>query len=98
VANALTHVDAAGIAATAALGQRLGIGIVILLIGLVGGRIIPSFTLNWVKRRGELRLPATFGALDQMALGLLAAALAGWVVAPESQISGAALIAASLAT
>jgi uncharacterized protein involved in response to NO len=51
VANALTHADAAGIAATGALGQRLGIGIVILLIGLIGGRIIPSFTLNWLKKR-----------------------------------------------
>jgi uncharacterized protein involved in response to NO len=45
-ANALTHVDAAGIAAIGGFRQRLGIGIVILLISLVGGRIIPSFTLN----------------------------------------------------
>jgi uncharacterized protein involved in response to NO len=97
-ANTLTHADAVGIAATGALGQRLGIAIVILLIGLVGGRIIPSFTLNWLKRCGELRLPATFGAPDRVALGLLAAALAVWVIAPESQIGGAALIAASLAT
>jgi uncharacterized protein involved in response to NO len=97
-ANALTHADAVGIAATGALGQRLAIAIVILLIGLVGGRIIPSFTLNWLKRRGELRLPTTFGAPDRVALGLLATALAVWVIAPESQIGGAALIAASLAT
>ena len=41
------------IAATGPLGQRLGIAIVILLISLVGGRIIPSFTLNWLKKRGE---------------------------------------------
>ena len=65
VANALTHADAVGLAATGPLGQRLGIGIVILLIGLVGGRIIPSFTLNWLKKRGELNLPASFGALDR---------------------------------
>ena len=97
-ANALSHAGAAGFVATGLLGQRLGIGIVILLIGLVGGRIIPSFTLNWLKRRGELRLPARFGAPDRMALGLLAAAMAAWVIAPESDIAGAALIAAGLAT
>jgi uncharacterized protein involved in response to NO len=98
VANALTHADAVGLAATGPLGQRLGLGIVILLIGLVGGRIIPSFTLNWLKKRGESNLSASFGALDRGALGLAAAALAIWVVAPESPIGGAALIAAGVAS
>jgi uncharacterized protein involved in response to NO len=97
-ANALTHADAVGLAATGPLGWRLGIGIVILLIGLVGGRIIPSFTLNWLRKRGESRLPARFGALDRAALGLAAAALAIWVIAPEHPISGAALIAAGVAS
>jgi uncharacterized protein involved in response to NO len=98
VANALTHADAVGLAATGPLGQRLGIGIVILLIGLVGGRIIPSFTLNWLKKQGESNLPVSFGVLDRAALGLAAAALAIWVVAPESPIGGAALIAAGVAS
>jgi uncharacterized protein involved in response to NO len=98
VANALTHADAVGLAATGPLGQRLGIAIVILLISLVGGRIIPSFTLNWLKKRGELNLPASFGALDRGILGLAAAALAFWVVAPGHPLGGAALIAAGLAS
>ena len=98
VANALTHADAVGLAATGQLGQRLGIGIVVLLISLVGGRIIPSFTLNWLKKRGESSLPASFGALDRGALGLAAAALAIWVIAPESLIGRAALIAAGVAS
>ncbi len=96
-ANALTHLDAAGIAATGALGQRLGIGIVILLIGLIGGRTIPSFTLNWLKKRGEADLPARFGVPDRVALALLLAALAGWVIAPEGLLVGAALVLAGLA-
>jgi uncharacterized protein involved in response to NO len=94
VANALTHADAAGLATTGPLGQRLGIGIVILLIGFVGGRIIPSFTLNWLKKRGQSNLPASFGAFDWGTLGLAAAAVAIWAVAPESPIGGAPLIAA----
>jgi uncharacterized protein involved in response to NO len=97
VANALTHADAAGIAATGPLGQRLGIGIVVLLISLVGGRIIPSFTLNWLKKRGETSLPARFDGLDRVALGLLAAALAAWVLVPESHVAGAAMVGAGLA-
>ena len=98
VANALTHADAIGLAATGQLGQRLDIGIVILLIGLVGGRIIPSFTLNWLKKRGDSNLPVSFGALDRGTLALAAAALTIWVVAPESPIAGAALIAAGIAS
>ena len=76
-ANALTHADAVGIAATGPLGQRLGIGIAILLIGLIGGRVIPSFTQNWLKKRGDTRLPARFGALDRMALGVAVRRLGG---------------------
>lgn len=97
-ANALTHADAAGLTATGALGQRLGIGIVVLLISLVGGRIIPSFTLNWLKKRGEARLFASFGALDRGALGLTAATLAIWMIAPENHIADIALVAASVAS
>ena len=96
-ANALTHAEAAGVAATGALGRRLAIGIVVLLINLIGGRIIPSFTLNWLKKRGEARLPARFGALDRVAVGLVAGALAAWVIAPESGLAGSAMVAAGLA-
>jgi uncharacterized protein involved in response to NO len=97
-ANALIHADAIGLAGTGPLGQRLGIAIVILLIGLVGGRIIPSFTSNWLKKRGKSKLPASFGVFDRGTLGLTAAALAIWVIAPASSIGGAALIAAGVAS
>ncbi|MEZ5936245.1 MAG: NnrS family protein [Alphaproteobacteria bacterium] len=97
-ADALTHVDVLGIAATGALGQRLGLGIVVLLIGLVGGRIIPSFTRNWLKKRGEWKFPASFGLFDRLSLILLAAAMTAWIVAPESRLAGGLLIAAGLVT
>jgi uncharacterized protein involved in response to NO len=83
IANALTHLEALGWASTAAAGLRLGIAVVLLLIGLVGGRIIPSFTRNWLVKRGEARLPAPAGRIDAAALGVTAAALAAWVIAPD---------------
>lgn len=43
-------------------GIRIGIGAVIMLISLVGGRIVPSFTRNWLARRDNGRLPAPFSA------------------------------------
>jgi len=96
LANGLIHAGAAGHASTGALGQRLAIGVVVLLISIVGGRIIPSFTANWLKKRGETRLPAGADALDRGALAVLAVALAAWVAAPESVAAGAGLIGAGV--
>jgi uncharacterized protein involved in response to NO len=78
------------------LGLRLAIADVVLLITLVGGRVVPSFTRNWLAKRGEQRLPRTFGHLDRLAvLSSLGAGLA-WTLAPEAAASGAlALLAAA---
>ena len=43
--------------------MRLGIAAVILLICLVGGRIVPSFTHNWLVRENPGRLPISVRAL-----------------------------------
>lgn len=83
VANVLTHLQALGFAPTAELGLRLAIGIILMLIGLVGGRIIPSFTRNWLVKRGEKRLPAPAGRFDQAVMAVTGVALAAWVVAPD---------------
>lgn len=82
LANLLTHLDALGVAATGALGLRLGIAIVLMLIGLIGGRIIPSFTRNWLVKRRETRLPAPAGRADQVVMGITGAALLAWIAAP----------------
>ena len=41
---------------TAETGIRIGIAVVVLLISLIGGRIIPSFTRNWLVRENPGRL------------------------------------------
>ncbi|MGE0253059.1 MAG: NnrS family protein [Alphaproteobacteria bacterium] len=98
LANALTHAEAGGYVAAGGAGQRLGIAVVTLLIGLIGGRIVPSFTRNWLARRGEERLPASAGGTDSAALACLVAGLAAWVVAPATQAAGATLLLAAAAT
>lgn len=97
-ASALSHADALNLAPVAEIGQRLGIGIVIALINLIGGRIIPAFTGNWLKRRGETAMPAPVSWFDQVCLVLVAVALAIWVAAPEETVAAIALIAAGLAS
>jgi len=98
LANVLTHAEAGGFVAFAGAGQRLGIAVVVLLIGLVGGRIVPSFTRNWLVRQGEVRLPASAGGTDSFALACLVAGLAAWVVAPTTQAAGGTLLLAAGAT
>lgn len=64
--------------------SRAGVSAFVALIGLVGGRIVPSFTRNWLSRTGSKQLPAHFGRLDVAAVTALVAALAFWTVFPQS--------------
>ena len=68
-----------------------------LLISLIGGRIIPSFTRNWLVRENPGRLPAPFDRLDIAALAISALALAAWTVLPDNKLAGALLAAAAVA-
>lgn len=97
LANGLTHLEAVGRAQTGLVGQRLGIAIIVMLIGLVGGRIIPSFTRNWLAKRAETRMPTGFGRFDHVCLLITLVALGGWVVSPDSRSVGAALLVAGFA-
>lgn len=77
-------------------GTRTGIAAVILLISLIGGRIVPSFTNNWLVRENPGRLPLPFGPYDMVTLAVSAIALMCWVGAPLAFVSGALLVAAGL--
>lgn len=79
------------------LGWRLGFGIALVLIALIGGRIIPSFTRNWLARRPQqVNLPVQPGKFDLSALAFLTLALLVWVLLPGSLIAGGLLIASGL--
>ena len=77
-------------------GIRLGVGATILLIMLIGGRIIPSFTRNWLARRQPGRLPAPFGRFDAVVMIVSGTALAGWVGAPHATATAILALAAGL--
>ncbi len=85
-ANGLFHLEAAtGIGD--GHGMRLGIAAAVMLIMLIGGRIIPSFTRNWLARRGAGSLPAPFDRVDVVIMGASALALASWVALPHAQVT-----------
>jgi uncharacterized protein involved in response to NO len=64
------------------VGIRLGLALYLFLITLIGGRIIPSFTRNWLAKRGPGPLPATFNGFDKLCLASTALALLLWTGVP----------------
>jgi len=86
--NLLVHLDAVGIADTAELGNRIGVATLLMLISLVGGRIIPSFTRNWLtKNRPEVSPPHPESRVDHAVLGVTALVLISWAVAPDAVVT-----------
>lgn len=83
LANALFHAEALELIATDGLGRRLAIAVFIMLISLIGGRVVPSFTRNWLVKQQATRLPAPLGGFDKAALVATALALVWWAVWPE---------------
>jgi uncharacterized protein involved in response to NO len=73
---------------------RAALGLMVFLILLIGGRVTPSFTRNWIARMGAGARPAPFGRPDGAVLALSGAALVAWVAAPEGAATGVLALAA----
>lgn len=71
---------------------RAALAITVFLILLIGGRVVPSFTGNWLARRGETR-PVPFNRLDAVLLVVSAIALLAWIIFPEAELTGILLLA-----
>jgi uncharacterized protein involved in response to NO len=95
VANLVFHLEA-HFMGFSDIGRRLGIGAAILLITIIGGRIVPSFTRNWLVRENPGRLPVPLNRFDIWTLALSAVALAGWAFLPGRIETALLLLAASI--
>jgi uncharacterized protein involved in response to NO len=93
--NIAFHIEA-HVRGTAEYGARAGIGAIVLLIVVIGGRIVPSFTRNWLTRENPGRLPVPFARFDVVTMAVTAAALVLWIVQPTGQLVAAALVITGL--
>ena len=97
-ANAADHAAAAGLLSDPDIGVRAAIALVVLMISLIGGRIVPSFTRNWMAKQGlKERLPTQPGRFDLGVIAVTAIALIGWLAFPGSLATGALLLTAGVA-
>lgn len=78
-------------------GFRLMLSVAVMMISLIGGRIIPTFTRNWLLQQGKAARPAPpMAPFDKLTLGVTLSALILWVLTPWSAAAGPALIAMGL--
>jgi len=75
---------------------RAGITLVVTLVCVIGGRIVPSFTRNWLARRGPGRLPVPFDRFDALAMAAGVCAMAIWTVNPTGRLLAAVLCVAGV--
>ncbi len=68
---------------------RLAIGAYTMLIMIVGGRIVPSFTRNWLNKVGRTDFPVPYNRFDTAAILIGVAALAAWTFAPIHIVTAA---------
>lgn len=89
------HVEAA-LRGHAELASKLGIAAIVTLITIVGGRVVPSFTRNYLARRAPGRLPVPVDRFDAVALVASVLALVLWIAVPLDIAVAIALLAAGL--
>ena len=78
------------------VGGRLGIAGTVILIMIIGGRITPSFTRNWIKKANPGREPAQIGRYDSAALLMGTISLLLWAFAAELDSPLSTLVAVLL--
>ncbi|GAB1717214.1 MAG: NnrS [Nitrobacter sp.] len=96
IADLLMYLELAGFSVPAGLGWRLGLTAIIVLISVVGGRIIPAFTRNWLVKQGADALPPAHDRVDSIALGALHAGMIGWAFFPAFPPVGGLLVVAAV--
>jgi uncharacterized protein involved in response to NO len=95
-ANILFHVMALH-GATADLPARMALGLIMLLLTMIGGRVTPNFTREFLaQERIDPARVAPFSRVDGLSIVLVVAAAIVWIVQPESVVAGGALVAAGL--
>lgn len=77
-------------------GMRIGIAGMILLVMVIGGRIIPSFTQNWLASQPAGRMPVVFNRFDVAIIAISAIALLCWIIFPDNIGTGEILAVAGV--
>ena len=95
IANIGFHLEA-HVTGVSDVSRRLSLAAAIILIMIIGGRIVPSFSRNWLVTRLPGAMPAAFSRFDAVALATGIIALGFWTAEPDYALTGALLSAAAV--
>ena len=79
------------------LPERMALAMVMMLLALIGGRVTPNFTGEFLTESGRAERPASFSRYDGLSIALVGFAVLSWVVQPHSLATGWIFVAAGLA-
>jgi uncharacterized protein involved in response to NO len=96
-ANLLFHLSALRGAPTD-FSERFALSVMTLMLTVIGGRLTPTFTREFLADRNVSRLPEMFSPVDGVAIVLVLAGVITWVLQPESQWTGVMLMVAGVAS
>jgi uncharacterized protein involved in response to NO len=94
-AGILFHVLALSGAATD-LPERMALALVMVLLALIGGRITPNFTGEFLVERGRTERPVPFSRYDGLSVVLVVFAVVAWIVQPHATATGWMFVTAGL--
>ena len=79
------------------LPERMALAMVMMLLALIGGRVTPNFTGEFLTGSGRAEQPASFSRYDGLSIALVGFAVVSWIVQPHSMATGWIFVAAGLA-
>jgi uncharacterized protein involved in response to NO len=92
-ANILFHVSILS-GTTTDRPERIAIAMVMMLLTLIGGRVTPRFTGEFLVESGRDERPAAFSRYDGLSIALVGFAVVSWIAQPQSLVTGWTFIAA----
>ena len=78
--------------------ERLALAVMTMLLTIIGGRLAPTFTREFLAERNMTGLPAVFSRVDGVAIVLVLVSVISWIVQPEWQWTGVMLIVSGVAS
>ena len=94
--NILVHLQLLDVIESAELGIRLSIFVLSILLALIGGRIVPSFTRNWLSQNQVNRFPSGAGIFDKVCLVSLVVFVIAQIITPYHQLTSLLALLAGL--
>ena len=78
------------------VAARMALTIIMVLLALIGGKIIPSFTEDFFSEQSIVKQPAAFSPFDGFSILLLVITGVAWMIAPEATGVGYAFLSAGV--